>query len=100
MTLAPAYPRNGVGFQTGGKYETYALRWWRCNGACILVGYGSCAWGGTVTYEQALAYNKAIEDALREYKNGIGAIKQLKLKFAADVEHIGTTTKQDVREVE
>lgn len=53
-----------------------------------------------MTYEQALAYNKAIEDALRAYPKGIGAIRQLKLKFAVDVEHVGTTTKQDVRGVE
>lgn len=66
-----------------------------------VLGYYACyarVWA--VTYEQALIYNKAIEDALREYKNGIGAIRQLKLKFAVDVEHIGTTTKQEVREVE
>lgn len=52
-----------------------------------------------MTYEQAIAYNKAIDDAIKAYKNGIGAIMQLKIKFAVDVEHIGTATKQEVKEV-
>lgn len=43
-----------------------------------------------------IAYNKAIEDALREYKNGIGAIASLRIPFDVTVEHIGTTTKQEV----
>ena len=44
-------------------------------------------------------HNRAIDLALREYKNGIGAIKQLRVNYAVTVEHIGTTTKQDVVDV-
>lgn len=42
-------------------------------------------------------YNQAIEDALREYKNGRGAIAALKKKFVVTVEHVSPyQTKQEV----
>lgn len=53
-----------------------------------------------MTYEQAIAYNQAIEDALRAYKQGIGAIIALKIKQVVVVEHVGTTTRQDVVDLE
>lgn len=49
-----------------------------------------------MTPHDANTWNAAINAAIREYKNGIGAIKALKMKHAVTVEHIGTTTKQDV----
>lgn len=52
-----------------------------------------------MTPDQAQAYNQAINDAVAQYKNGIGAIKALKIKQAVTVEHIGTTTKQEVTEI-
>lgn len=55
---------------------------------------------GDVTTDQAIIWNAAIDAAVSEYKNGIGAILQLKKKFVVTVEHIGTTTKQDVEVVE
>lgn len=48
---------------------------------------------------QAIAYNQAIDDAVKAYKHGIGAIKALKIKQIVTVEHIGTT-KQEVVEVD
>lgn len=44
----------------------------------------------------AYIYNQAIEDALKEYKNGVGAIAALKKKFVVTVEHEGRSTKQEV----
>lgn len=46
--------------------------------------------------DQAIIWNAAIDAAVSEYKNGIGAICQLKKKFVVTVEHIGATTKHDV----
>lgn len=48
----------------------------------------------------AHVYNQAIEDALKEYKNGRGAIAALKKKFVVTVEHEGRSTKQEVKVVE
>lgn len=53
-----------------------------------------------MTHEQAIAYNQAIEDVLRVYKQGIGAIRALKIKQVVVVDHVGTTTRQDVVELE
>lgn len=100
MTPPTACPRNGAGIKSGGNNAYSSLSWWCCNVRGALGDYACNSWDGVMTYEQALAYNKAIEDALREYKNGIGAIRQLKMKFAVDVEHVGTTTKQEVRELD
>lgn len=47
--------------------------------------------------EQAQWFNHGIEAALKEHHKGIGAIRQLKKKFVVTVEHVGTTTKQDVQ---
>lgn len=52
-----------------------------------------------MTPAQALAYNKAIDDAAKAYKQGIGAIKALKIKQIVTVEHIGTT-KQEIVEID
>lgn len=52
-----------------------------------------------MTHAKALAYNQAINDAVAAYKNGIGAIKALRIKHVVTVEHIGTTTKQEVVEI-
>ena len=49
-----------------------------------------------MTPDQASAYNKAIDDAVMAYKGGIGAIKALKVKQVVVVDHVGTTTKQEV----
>lgn len=99
MTLAPAYPRNGVGFKTGGM-NAYSL-YFRSGGyaSCVWGRIFGCAWSWVVTYEQAIAYNKGIDDSVLAYPKGIGAIKQLKLKFSVDVKHIGTTTMQEVRDI-
>lgn len=54
-----------------------------------------------MTPDQAQIHNAAIEAAAREYKNGIGAILQLKVKYAVTVEHISPyQTKQEVTEIE
>lgn len=52
-----------------------------------------------MTPHEAQIYNRAIDDAVKQYKNGIGAILQLKKQFVVTVEHIGTQTKQDVQVV-
>lgn len=49
-----------------------------------------------MTPEQARAWNAAIEAAVREYHNGIGAIMALKARYAVTVEHVGHSTKQEV----
>lgn len=47
--------------------------------------------------QAAIIYNQAIEDALREYKNGRAAISALKKKFVVTVEHVSPyQTKQSV----
>lgn len=43
-----------------------------------------------------ITWNTAIQAALREYSNGKGAIKELMVKEVVTVEHVGTTTKQEV----
>ena len=53
-----------------------------------------------MTHAQALAYNLAIDEAVAAYSKGIGAIKALKIKQVVVCEHIGTTTKQEVVEVD
>ena len=53
-----------------------------------------------MTPAQAIAYNRAINDAVAAYSKGIGAIKALKIKQVVTVEHIGTTTKQEVTEID
>lgn len=45
-------------------------------------------------------WNAAIEAALKEHHKGIGAIRELKKKFVVTVEHVGTTSKQDVQVVD
>lgn len=49
-----------------------------------------------MTPEQALIWNMDIDAAAKAHHNGLGAILELKRKFAVTVEHIGTTTKQEV----
>lgn len=53
-----------------------------------------------MTEQEARAWNAGIEAAARAYKNGIGAILALKVRYAVTVDHIGTTTKQEVIELE
>lgn len=53
-----------------------------------------------MTNAQAIAYNQAIADAVAAYKHGIGAIHALRIKHVVTVEHIGTTTKQEVIDVD
>lgn len=53
-----------------------------------------------MTIAEAIAYNQAITDAVAAYLKGIGAIKALKIKQVVTVEHIGTTTKQEVVEID
>ena len=45
---------------------------------------------------EARIWNAAIEAAIREYKNGIGAIMSLRARHAVTVEHIGRSTKQEI----
>lgn len=47
--------------------------------------------------EQAQWFNHGIEAALKEHHKGIGAILQLKKKFVVTVDHVGLSTKQDVK---
>lgn len=48
--------------------------------------------------ETAMAFNAGIEAAVKEYKNGIGAIMALKKKFVVTVDHVSPyCTRQDVR---
>jgi hypothetical protein len=49
-----------------------------------------------MTPEQALVWNMAIDAASKAHHKGLGAIVALKRKFAVTVEHVGTTTKQEV----
>jgi len=49
-----------------------------------------------MTTDQAIIWNAAINAAAMEYYKGIGAIRQLRKKFVVTVEHVGTTTKQEV----
>lgn len=49
-----------------------------------------------MTTEQAIIWNMAIEAAANAHNEGIGAILALKKKFVVTVEHIGTTTMQNV----
>lgn len=53
-----------------------------------------------MTHDQAHSYNRAIKDAVAAYQKGIGAIKALKIKQIIVCEHIGTTTKQEVVEID
>lgn len=53
-----------------------------------------------MTPSQAQAYNAAIDAAVAAYHKGIGAIKALKIKQVVTVEHVGTTTKREVVEVD
>lgn len=46
--------------------------------------------------QEAHTWNAAIDAALSKYKEGKGAIKALRVKHAVTVDHIGTTTKQEV----
>ena len=41
-------------------------------------------------------WNAAIRAAIKAYPNGLGAIKALTIPHSVVVEHIGTTTKQEV----
>lgn len=50
-----------------------------------------------MTPEQALIWNAAIDAAVDQYKNGIGAIKSLRKRFVVTVDHISPyQTKQEV----
>lgn len=48
----------------------------------------------------AAIWNAAIDAALREYKNGVFAIHKLRAKHVVTIEHIGRSTKQEVKEIE
>lgn len=49
-----------------------------------------------MTHDQAQLWNIAIMKAIEAYPKGIGAIRALKVPMTVTVEHIGTTTKQEV----
>ena len=49
-----------------------------------------------MTPDQAHIHNRAIDLAVAQYQFGIGAIQQLRVKYAVTVEHVGTTTTQEV----
>ncbi len=49
-----------------------------------------------MTTDQAVIWNMAIDAAAKAHHCGIGAILTLKKKFAVTVEHVGTTTAQNV----
>ena len=49
-----------------------------------------------MTTEQAMIWNMAIDAAAKAHHGGIGAILALKKKFFVTVDHIGTTTMQNV----
>jgi GrpB-like predicted nucleotidyltransferase (UPF0157 family) len=53
-----------------------------------------------MTPQQAYIYNTAIKHALDKYPKGMGAIRALLIKEGVTVEHIGTTTLQEVYDVE
>jgi len=53
-----------------------------------------------MTHEQAIAYNRAIDDAAKVYSKGIGAVRALKIKQVVTVEHVGRSTKQEVKEID
>lgn len=53
-----------------------------------------------MTEQEARVWNAAIDEAVSQYKNGVGAIKQLKIPHVVVVYHVGTTTKQDVVNLE
>lgn len=50
---------------------------------------------------KAIIYNKAIEDAVRVYDNGGGrfAMLSLRARFVTTIEHVGTTSTQNVEVV-
>ena len=50
-----------------------------------------------MTYEQAQLWNIAILKAIEAYPKGIGAIRALAIPMTVTVEHIGTTTNQEVK---
>lgn len=54
-----------------------------------------------MTEHEAQIHNNAINAALAQYANGIGAIKALRVRHAVVVEHSagGHATKQEVKEV-
>lgn len=49
-----------------------------------------------MTHDQAQLWNIAILKAIEAYPKGIGAIRALAVPMTVTVEHIGTTTKQEV----
>ena len=53
--------------------------------------------GGMMTSEQAHIWNAAIEQAARTYPQGAEAILALRKRFVVTVQHIGRSTKQEVR---
>lgn len=52
-----------------------------------------------MTPKEAYIYNTAIKHALDKYPKGMGAIRSLLIKDGVTVEHIGTTTVQEVHDV-
>lgn len=49
-----------------------------------------------MTPEQAHIWNAAIDAAIKTYPQGIGAIRDLRVRYAVTVEHVGLSTKQEV----
>lgn len=52
-----------------------------------------------MTPQEAYIHNRAIKLALDKYPKGMGAIRALLIKESVTVEHIGTTTVQEVHDV-
>lgn len=57
--------------------------------------------GSTVmTPHEAEIWNAAIKAACQRYEDGIGAIRALRIPHVVTVEHVGTTSRQDVWKAE
>lgn len=48
----------------------------------------------------ARAWNAAIDAAVGKYKEGVGAIQSLRVRYAVTVDHVGRSTKQEVVDLE
>ena len=48
---------------------------------------------------EARAWNAAIDAAVGKYKEGVGAIQSLRVRYAVTVDHVGRSTKQEVVEI-
>ena len=52
-----------------------------------------------MTLQEAYIHNRAVNMALDNYHKGIGSIRALLIKQVVTVDHIGTSTKQDIVDV-